>query len=206
MTAIAQIHVLKSQAALDDDSYRDLLECHTGKRSSKDMTRSEQLTVISALKTLTPKTEAIATSGPLAKKLQALWIAGYNLAVLENRSDQAMIAFLKRQTGLDHHRFLKHSDDANKAIDALKILIRRKTGNPDLFLQTKDRPQLLNDPRFQICLHIWTELAKADRIPADTLEDYLTKRFGRTALSELTSSDWIRAMNALGKIHRAVKK
>ncbi len=39
-----------------------------------------------------------ALSGKYAKKLQALWIAGYNLGVFRDRRDSALLAFVKRQT------------------------------------------------------------------------------------------------------------
>ncbi|MGC8201033.1 phage protein GemA/Gp16 family protein, partial [Salmonella enterica] len=40
--------------------------------------------------------------GPYAKKLQALWIAAWNLGLTRSRDDKALLAFVKRQTGLDH--------------------------------------------------------------------------------------------------------
>ncbi|WP_298815448.1 regulatory protein GemA [uncultured Roseibium sp.] len=138
MNAYAKIHVLKRNAGLDEDSYRDLLERETGKRSSKGMTTAEQRKAIQAIERLLPEGDAgnqgtARAIGPFAKKLQALWIAGYNLGVVDARSDKAMMDFLKRQTGLDHHRFLQDSRDATRAIDALKLWIRRETGNDALF-------------------------------------------------------------------------
>ncbi len=87
MNAYAKIHVLKRNANLDDDTYRDLLERETGKRSCKGMAQAEQLQVISALQKLLPEQDPNAAlgkraTGKYAKKLQALWIAGHNLGVI----------------------------------------------------------------------------------------------------------------------------
>lgn len=205
MTALAKIHVLKNQAKLDDETYRDLVERETGKRSSKDLSDAERLKVIRALEPLAPKQDNRRATGKYAKKLQALWIAGYNLGVIDNKSDQAMTAFLKRQTGLDHHRFLQDAGDANKAIEALKIWIRRKTQNYDLFKLDGQTP-LQNDFRFQVCIHIWSQLVVLDKAPASTLTAYLYSIAGQEDLCLMTSNDWIVAMNRLGKLFRSVKK
>jgi len=205
MKLLAKIHVLKRQAGLDDDSYRDLLEREAGARSAKGLSAGEHLKVISALDRLLPKTSEATTTraaGPYARKLQALWIAGYNLGVIKNRSDKAMMAFLKRQTGLDHHRFLRHGEDAEKAIDALKIWIRRSTRNDGLFRKDQRLPPAYNDFRFQVCLHAWSELVKRDRAPTANLSSYLIERTGKDMPGSLSGSEWIDLQNDLGRLLR----
>ena len=206
MTALARIHVLKKQAGLGDDCYRDLLERETGKRSAKDLTGGEQRRVIAALEVVTGAVTAKRASGPFARKLQALWIAGWNLGVITDRSDRALMAFLKRQTGLDHHRFLQDPQDAEKAIDALKQWIRRVTGNDGLFRKEAGLPALYQDYRFQVCLHVWSELVKCDAAPSGTITAYLTELTGKADVPELDAKDWIAAQNALGEILRARPK
>ncbi|MBO9419173.1 regulatory protein GemA [Labrenzia sp. R4_2] len=207
MSAFARIHVLKRQAALDEASYRDLMERETGKRSAKDLNASERQTFIRALNRLQPAAKRAAqTNGPYAKKLQALWIAGYNLGVIDNRSDRALRVFLKRQTGLDHSRFLRNPQDADKAIEALKDWIRRKTGNPGLFRIEAGLPEVYNDPRFQVVLHLWSDLVARGAAPASTLTGYLSQGFGKDDPTALTSSDWIALQNTLGQLRRSVKR
>jgi phage gp16-like protein len=202
MAALAKIHILQKQAGLDDDTYRDLLQRETGLRSSADMTGPQRLQVISALERLVPKNvDPSRATGKFAKKLQALWIAGHNLGVIDNKSDEALIAFLKRQTGLDHHRFLQDARDANKAIDALKLMLRRQTGNDDLFRKDQKLPKLYNDFRFQICLHIWAELIKKDAAPAGTLTAWMISTIGNTPM-DLTDRQWIDVQNSLGRLLR----
>lgn len=206
MNPSAKIHVLKSQAKLDDDSYRDLLERETGKRSSKGLSSEQRLTVITALKRLAPPQETQRASGIYAKKLQALWIAGFNLAVIHDRTDKAMMTFLKRQTGLDHVRFLQDAKDADKAIDALKIWLRRSAGNDELFRKDKNLPPVYNDYRFQVCLHIWSRLIAGDAAPAGTLTGYLFGETGRDEPASLSANEWIKVQNDLGRLLRAVFK
>lgn len=130
MSAIARIHMLKSRAGLDDAAYRDLLHAATGQRSSKGLNRDQELRVIAQLEGLSkgapsrPSTAQRAT-GDYAPKLQALWMALHDLGVVENRSDKAMMAFVERQTGLSHTRFLMDPADSRKAIEALKAMARR---------------------------------------------------------------------------------
>lgn len=207
MTALAKIHVLRRQAALDEASYRDLMERETGKRSAKDLDAVERQALINALNRLQPATKrASAATGTYGKKLQALWIAGFNLGVIDNRSDRALRAFLKRQTGLDHSHFLRNPQDADKAIEALKDWIRRKTGNAGLFRIETGLPALYNDPRFQVVLHLWSELIALEAAPASTLTGYLLETFGQGDPAALTSADWIALQNTLARLHRSAGK
>lgn len=132
MSSLAAIHVAKKQLGLDDDSYRDTLRLVTGKSSTGDMSEAERQKVLERFRQLGFKTASKASRKPLegrfAKKLQALWIAGYNLGLVRDRDDRALIAFVKRQTGLDHVRFLRHGQDAVKAIEALKGWLTRSGG------------------------------------------------------------------------------
>ncbi len=61
---------------------------------------------------------------PVGGKLRALWIAGYDLGLVRDRSDRAMLSFLQRQTGVSHVKFLA-PEDAHSAIEALKSWLRR---------------------------------------------------------------------------------
>ncbi len=135
-SSIAAIHVAKKQLGLDDDTYRAKLTNITGKASVKDMTEAERQKVLTVFRNEALRRAPTARrtdgrqklTGKFAKKLQALWIAGYNLGVVENRDDAALLAFVKRQTGLDHTRFLHHAEDARAAIEALKAWLHREAG------------------------------------------------------------------------------
>lgn len=129
---ISTIHVLKAKAAFDDDTYRDFLERRTGKRSAKELTTSEAGRVIEDLRSVAGEAGirgAIAgLDSAIGGKLRALWIAGYNLGIVRERTDRAMLAFLQRQTGVSHVRFLKDAQAASSAIEGLKSWLQRDGG------------------------------------------------------------------------------
>lgn len=132
MTTISSIYGLRKELGLDDDTARDLYQREVGKRSLKVMTAAEQEKVADALrraKQLAPaggtKAKAAALTGPYAKKLQALWISGWNLGLVRNRKDEALLAFIEKQTRISHVRFLRDAADARKAVEALKSWLER---------------------------------------------------------------------------------
>ncbi|GGB55250.1 hypothetical protein GCM10011316_29150 [Roseibium aquae] len=204
MSDLARIHILKKQAGLDDDAYRDLLERETGKRSARALSPRERQAVIRALMRLQgPVLELAADRSAYARKLRALWCTGYWLGVIDTRAPEAMRAFLKRQTGLDSDRFLRDPKDADKAIEALKDWIRRKTANPGLFRIEKGLPAIYNNPQFQVVLHVWSKLAAVQAAPSSTLTGYLIDTFGHGDPERLNGADWIAVHRELGTLYRA---
>ncbi len=133
-SSTAAIHVAKKQLGLDDETYRAKLTVITGKSSTKDMSEDERQKVLKVLRRdgFTPIERRPdgrqKLSGKYAKKLQALWIAAWNLGLVDKRDDAALIAFVKRQTGIDHTRFLVYAEDANKVVEALKGWLKREAG------------------------------------------------------------------------------
>lgn len=105
--SLAKIHIAKKDLGLDDATYRAVLERVTGKTSSVAMTAEERDAVLVEMRRIGWKPRASrrrGLDGPYAKKIQALWIAGWNLGLIRNREDTALIAFVKRQTGIEHTR------------------------------------------------------------------------------------------------------
>lgn len=124
-SSIAAIHSLSKKLGLDDDTRRAKMRVITGEISTKAMTEEQRQLVVKELKAelgQLPRTrpKADRASGKYAPKLQALWIAGWNLGVIKDRTDAAMISFVKSQAKVDHTRFLHDHDDATKAIEGLK--------------------------------------------------------------------------------------
>ena len=137
-------------------------------------------------------------SGRYAGRLQALWIAAWNLGIVRNASDSALIAFIKRQTGLDHGRFLLHAEDASRAIEALKDWMRRESGVATLFRYDETQGPLFNDDRCQILLAQWMRLLQLDAAPAASLEAWVAQLQAGAGLADLTRDGWIDTMNILG--------
>lgn len=130
---IAKIHVLAKNAGLDEDCRRALMASVTGKRSARDLTSREAALVIDRLKELPGAASkgvrgAVAIDGPYGPKLRALWISAYNLGVVRDRTDAAMLSFVERQTGISRTRWLRDAADARAAVEGLKGWIGRAAG------------------------------------------------------------------------------
>lgn len=125
---IGLIHVLAGKAGMDDDMRRDFLVREAGVRSTKQLDAAAAGRIIDKLKPLAGEAVVGAVAGldtPVGGKLRALWIAAYDLGLARNRTDRAMLAFLERQTGVSHVRFLRQPGDATAAIEALKSWLAR---------------------------------------------------------------------------------
>ena len=152
-SSIQIIQTLRRKAGMDDDTYRDFLERETGKRSTKDLNEAQSGRVIAKLRVIVPydatrakkaKTEVKPSSlatGAFASKLRALWLTAYNLGLVQDYRDTALIAFVQRQTGVSHTRFLIEPLLASKAIEGIKAIIVRSF--PDLAKPLVDRDPVL---------------------------------------------------------------
>lgn len=133
---IGAIHAISKSLGMTEDERRALIAtCAAGKRSSRDLTAAEAVTVVKQLKAMAggktgarPAIGARELSGKWAGKLRALWLSGWHLGVVQNSSDAALLVFVKRQTGLDHERFMHDAADARRVIEALKSWLARKAG------------------------------------------------------------------------------
>lgn len=208
MTALAVLHIAKKQLGLDDDTWQDLLERETGKRSSKEMSEGERGRVLDVLKKQgfkpASKGSRKGLEGKYAAKLQALWIAGWNLGLIDNRDDAALLAFVKRQTGIDHTRFLRYHDDATKAIEALKAWLARDGGvdwRNNRFLPDWSQSNGYRIAKAQHRKFIFHRLILPERSLVDLLAEH-----GFEKPWSLTDKDWIRAMNILGGKIRDAKR
>lgn len=137
MTTLDQtraIHATRRQIAeFTEEDYRALLRERFGVSTSTRLTFVQAAGLIAELKKLAGKNARrdgahVVMSGPFARALQALWIAAWNLGVVEDRHDRALLAFVRRQTGLDHTRFLNDPKDGAKAVEGLKAWIAREAG------------------------------------------------------------------------------
>jgi phage gp16-like protein len=212
-SALAAIHVARKQLGLEEDDYRALLRRVTGKDSAGAMSHEERGRVLAELRRIGFKhaskpagTGARALDGPYAGKLRALWISGWNLGAVQNRTDQALLAFVERQTGISHTRFLRDAGDAKKAIEALKDWLAREA-NVDWSVDRR-RPDLLNEPKFQVVMAQWRKLIALDaiHIVGDqnlTMTARLALETGKASFDELTGEDWSTLMRALGRSIRA---
>lgn len=194
MSSLATIHIGKKALGIDEDTYRAMLVRLTGKQSAKEMTENERIKVIEAMrqqgfkKTSKPTQKRL--EGKYAPKLQALWIASWNLGLVKNRTDEALMSFIKRQTGIDHARFLRYPDDAAKVIEALKTWLARDGGvdwHGDATLADYQRKN-------------GYKIAKAQANKLNqTIWPAVFEIIGEIAPEKITDKQWQKVMNALGE-------
>lgn len=131
--ALGKIHALKRKAGLDDKAYRIALYEATGQTSAADLDEAGLARAIAKLETMTAATRPAglrqAPAGRVQRKLQALWITAWQLGAVEDRTDKALGAFVKRMLAVDDLRFIPERD-ANRAIEALRDMCARAGWQP----------------------------------------------------------------------------
>lgn len=136
MSTVAQIKVIHAEArriGWDDETRRLFMTRETGKDSCKKMSEAEAQKVILAMRQLAgtrpaSRSKSQTVTGKYAGILRAMWLNAYHLGVVRNRDDKALIAFAKRQTGLEHTQFLTDGYQAGKVIDGLKKMMECEAG------------------------------------------------------------------------------
>ena len=198
---IAAIHAIAKRAGLDEDARRVIIERETGKRSSRALSGAEAGRVIDALQSLAGGRSAAATaSGRYAAILRALWLSAWNLGVARSADDRALIAFVQRQTGVTHTRFLTGEDGAlaNRAIEGLKGWMARDAG-----VRWPARDAGPTAGRVAVIEAQWRRLAALGAVrvfdrerPEDDLGPYVCKVAGRPPRFEGQPLDHWRAFPA----------
>lgn len=210
-------HVAKKKLGMDDEAYRAMLERVAGVRSSTQVIVSKKKAVLAEFQRLGAST-ASATAptikdrmqGPYAGKLQALWIAGYNLGIIHDKTDKACMSFVERMTKISHSRFLHQNKDGSVAIESLKKWLAREGGVSWQRNQFSQLPYI-NDPQFRIVQAQHRLLLRCGAIEGESgvsQIEFLKLRcaeFGieNAQFSSFKSRDWIVLMNGLGAELRA---
>ncbi len=121
---IAAIQIAKKQVGLDDDTYRDLCEEVTGKRSSAKMNSDERGQLLDALRKAGAKRPEKRVrveeddKGGYLSVIKAIWLDLHALGEVRDDSDEALRRYVKRMTGIDHFRWLD-GKKANHVINCL---------------------------------------------------------------------------------------
>lgn len=205
MSAIAAIHVAKKQLALDDDTYRTLLVRVTGKDSCGAMSEGERQRVVEELRRQGFKPAQKALQGPFVKKLQALWISAWHLGLVDDRRDGALIAFVRRQTGIGHMRWLIDAEDAAKVSEALKGWMARAAGVD--WSVGNHVPAWFREPAAKVVLAQWTILANAGQVDLDfTAFRRFVEDHALNPITQMTRREWAGVMQTLGGRVRRVRR
>lgn len=207
-SAVAAIHAGFKQLGISDDTdQRALYARVTGKTGLTLMKPTEKEAVVTELRRLGFKPAAHRKAGQqkltgkYAKKLQALWIAAHNLGVVHDRDDKAMLAFVKRQTGIDHTRFLHYASDARRAIEGLKGWMTRQAGVD--WADATMMPDYARTDGFKIAWAQWRLLG--GNVHADSVGRFREKvlSIASRSVDDCEPKDWQRVMNELGSLVRA---
>jgi len=200
------IHVLKKQSGMTDGDYRAHLSARFAVRSSRDLTEAQAGTLLDELRAVTgqPKPAGCAqrASGKFAPVLQALWLAGYNLGIVTDPKDAALLAFVRRQCRVDHDRFLQDGADAQPAIEGLKAWIAREGG---VVWQTSKDAKALGEPLVTLNKRAVVS-AIAARIRATGLDGFEAENFavleGLPQIARCTGRQLDRLATKMGAVLR----
>lgn len=124
---IKKIHVAKRQLGLEEADYRALLCTTTGKDSAAAMSDSELALALSAFEALGFKStvrgapDGKKSSRPGVRLIFGLWTELGRRGLIENASRPALLAFVKRMTGIDQPDWLD-AKQVNTVIEALKAM------------------------------------------------------------------------------------
>ncbi len=205
--ATKAIHAGCRQLGIDEDGRRAIYLRVVGKDSQSAMTEAEKERVVAELRNLGfERRDArrpdgrLKLSGKYAPKLQALWIAGWNLGVVRNRDDAALEAFVRGRTGLEAVRFCHDWNDARKAIEALKAMLARAGVD---WSESENMPPHTQEVGYRIGRAQWEKLYGLSGFIQAAHE--IAGRKGNFS-RQLTQAEYIVVMNELGKRIRAAKK
>ncbi|MCM0018525.1 MAG: regulatory protein GemA [Tagaea sp.] len=194
---IKAIQTGRRALALEDDSYRALLERLTGKRSAADLDASQRAIVIEEFRRLgfdrvrskaKPKrmgTRAPADS-PIARKARALWLSLWQLGAVRDPAENALASFVKRVAKIDALDWLD-GRQARAVIEALNdwceregYMVReiaegatRLDYDKALLIAIWLKLKRLDDPSYQLDkwhLDNWIDNATWSRCHFDTLD------------------------------------
>ena len=104
--------------------------------------------------------------GPATRKLRALWISAFHLGLAQDRSDDALVAWLRRQRGLDAGTCLT-ADGLDRAIQPLEAWLARAAGvdwRPHLSLGRNGRVREFHRPRARVLEAQWRLLYRQGRV------------------------------------------
>lgn len=132
---IRAIQALRRAAGLDDDSYRAVLRKIADVTSSRDLTGAAAGRVIERLKGLAGQPATARSPAPGGKahvgKVLDLWQQAVAAGIVRNGSEDALRAFVRRQTkgsdapeGVAAPQFLTPKQ-ATRVIEGLKAMLRR---------------------------------------------------------------------------------
>lgn len=134
----AKTSIAQKDLAIEEDTFRLLLQKRYGLTSRKDMSDTQLIDLVEHFKSKGFKPKAITkthrkmAAGREQGKMRALWISLWHLGVIDDASEEALSGFARRVTGGKHTGIEAlqwiNGDDAHKVIEALKDRATRDGG------------------------------------------------------------------------------
>lgn len=122
---LALIHIGAQQLGMDRETYEAMLMGIARVKSSADLDWAGRRKVLDHLAHVGWR-PGFNRESPRIRKLLALWSELHRLGAIEDRSARALNAFCKRQTGVDHIRFIDlQPAHMETLIESLKSWIAR---------------------------------------------------------------------------------
>lgn len=199
---IKAIHAAQRAAGLDDDTYRDLVEAATGKRSSKDLTDPQLRLVLGRLNQGRPAPRPTRADTPHARKARALWLSLHHLGLVDDPAETALRAWVKRQHQVDDLRFVRAAEAA-PVIEGLKAWAERAGVEWDAY-DKMGVPQYRG--RRAVLAAQWRILVKAGAAPALDLGRHAMAVVGQPSPAFCDPSQLDRLIADLGGRVRALKQ
>lgn len=192
------MHARARELGIGEETRRDLIERETGQRSARGLSDAQLRRVIGAMRAgdSLPK-------HPMAGKLRALWISGWHLGVVRDRSDRALCAYVAQALGLNAARWAKHRMPA--AVEEVKRLLAREGGvdwSPLSIRMEGGRAETRDAPRVRVLEAQWRRLLELGeaRVP-EAFHQYVSRIAGVGVrppwmLSDAQADEAIRVLGA----------
>lgn len=142
--AVVKVQIARRDLALDETTYRSMLERITGRTSSTACSDAQLGLVLDEMKAKGWKPKVVAggragaaaaprsaAASPVAKKARAMWISLHQLGEVDDPSEAALESFARRQLKVDRLHWVK-PDHAYRLIEALKAWATRAGWDQDV--------------------------------------------------------------------------
>lgn len=122
---IRVIHVARRELAMDDDTYRGILQRVGNAQSAKDLSVSNLQRVLDHMKACgfkvrpNRKPSRPLAEDPESKKIRAMWLFMHELGVVRDPSERALAAYVKRISHVDALQWT-NGDQTLAVIESLK--------------------------------------------------------------------------------------
>ena len=126
--ALAKIHIARKELGLTEENYRAILNRVGGVDSASKLAPAAQIRVLGEFERLGWKPsfrgKRKLSSKPGVRLIFGLWKELGQKGLITNASRPALLAFVKRQTGVDDPEWLKPAE-VNSVVEALKAMRAR---------------------------------------------------------------------------------